>query len=120
MSTCPECNHPSHADNECVVTVGYDAMNGDHECGCPGVTEIARREEIRAAEYPADQGHRFTITMTSRGSSKVVGDEHHTDSEWESDPWTVTVRAWNLRDALVKASQVPFAVWAGDRTADDE
>ena len=86
---------------------------------CP-VKDCGWIEPEPEQECPADEGHRFTISFTSRGSSKVVGETHHTDSELESEPWAVTVRAWNLRDALVKASAVPLAVWAGDRSADDE
>lgn len=33
---CPRCEHPAHDPNDCDATVGYDHLNGDHECGCPG------------------------------------------------------------------------------------
>lgn len=32
--TCPSCGHPEHADSACEVVVGYDHLNGDHDCGC--------------------------------------------------------------------------------------
>lgn len=32
---CTSCGHPAH-DEECLEITGYDHMNGDHECGCPG------------------------------------------------------------------------------------
>ena len=32
---CRGCDHAPHED-ECEEVVGYDHMNGDHECGCPG------------------------------------------------------------------------------------
>lgn len=46
-----------------------------------------------------DDGHLFTFSVTSRMSSKVVGDAHHRDADWESDPWTLKVRAWSLPEA---------------------
>lgn len=33
---CPKCAHPHHIDTDCGVEVGYDHLNGTHECGCPG------------------------------------------------------------------------------------
>ena len=33
---CSGCSHPKHGDTECGEITGYDHMNGDHECGCPG------------------------------------------------------------------------------------
>lgn len=34
--TCADCGHPWHSDTDCGEVVGYDHLNGDHECGCPG------------------------------------------------------------------------------------
>lgn len=31
---CPGCGHALHPSEECEVVVGYDHLNGDHECGC--------------------------------------------------------------------------------------
>lgn len=33
---CASCSHPAHADVECEEITGYDHLNGDHNCGCPG------------------------------------------------------------------------------------
>lgn len=33
-STCHACEHPAHGDTDCGVSVGYDHINGHHECGC--------------------------------------------------------------------------------------
>ena len=34
--SCYWCGHASHEGDECGAVTGYDHMNGDHECGCPG------------------------------------------------------------------------------------
>jgi hypothetical protein len=34
--TCEFCGHAFHHEDECEEVTGYDHMNGDHECGCPG------------------------------------------------------------------------------------
>lgn len=61
-----------------------------------------------------DDGHTFRITFDSRGSYSVVGDEHHTDApDFHGVPHVVEVRAWNLRDALRKAANLPFDVLMG-------
>jgi len=72
-------------------------------------------------EDPADSpedGHRFTFTVTSRGSYSVVGEPGHTDSGWESEPWTLAVRAWSLPAALREASRRPLAAWARPEPAE--
>lgn len=82
--------------------------------------DIDRDEQIKAnwAEHQAmlddpDQGHTFEITVQSRGSHKVVGDEHHTDSkEFYGDPWTIRARGWSLSEALKRAAEIPFHIWA--------
>lgn len=60
-----------------------------------------------------ESGHTFRVSVTARSSFGVVGGEGHADAEdFTGPPWTVDVRAWNLADALRRASVVPFAVWA--------
>lgn len=63
--------------------------------------------------YPADEGHRFRISVALAGSSKVVGEEHHHDTEFDPDaePMCIEVRAWNLSEALDKARRVPLDAW---------
>lgn len=39
---CDLCGHALHGDSECGEAVGYDHLNGDHECGCPGVPDPER------------------------------------------------------------------------------
>jgi len=108
MSACPECNHPAHADDECVAIVGYDHLNGDHECGCPGST--------RDEEHPADEGHRFTIAMTSRGSSKVVGEAHHTSRVTEPFTWTDEQMAGIWARAKAQAERLALQAEPDHRT----
>lgn len=55
-----------------------------------------------------DDGHTFTIAVSLRGSGRVVGDPHDTDSTHFDDMVAVSVRAWNLRDALLKAAELPL------------
>jgi hypothetical protein len=33
---CDMCEHAEHPDGDCGAVTGYDHLNGDHECGCPG------------------------------------------------------------------------------------
>jgi hypothetical protein len=42
---CDLCGHAKHDDAECGEVVGYDHLNGDHECGCPG-SEVPFTVEI--------------------------------------------------------------------------
>lgn len=70
-------------------------------------------------ENDPNAGHRFKISVQSAGSSSVVGDTDHSDDAdgFGSDipPLEVTVRAWNLRDALLLSLGVPLDVWAEGR-----
>lgn len=60
----------------------------------------------------ADQGHTFEISIRSRGSYIVQGDEHHRDEpDFSGEPYVVQIRAWSLKEALEKAVDVPFEVW---------
>jgi hypothetical protein len=36
VGDCPMCDHANHRQDECEVVVGYDHLNGNHECGCAG------------------------------------------------------------------------------------
>lgn len=55
-----------------------------------------------------DDGHTFSIAVSLRGSSVVVGDAHHHDSPDFTELLAVSVRAWNLRDALLQAAALPL------------
>ena len=58
-----------------------------------------------------DRGHTFRLSVTSRMSSKVVGDEHHTDADWFSPPIVAEVRAWDLPAALRFAAGFGLTDW---------
>lgn len=58
-----------------------------------------------------DDGHTFRLTVSSRGSYSVVGDEHPTDALDFGTPWAMDVRAWNLPAALAKAAEKPLDAW---------
>jgi hypothetical protein len=42
---CEMCQHAAHSGGDCEVIVGYDHMNGDHECGCPGPDEETSNDD---------------------------------------------------------------------------
>jgi len=66
-------------------------------------------------------GHQFTITFTSIMHSSIVGEgpESHQDSEWASEPASVTVRANDLSTALHKAAALPLSAWFPEEGDDD-
>lgn len=53
MADCGICKH-THVD-VCEESVGYDHLNGFHECGCPGLDTLL----FDAWEEGFDAGHRF-------------------------------------------------------------
>lgn len=50
------------------------------------------------------EGHHFTITVRLRGD----------EANWSEKLVTQEVRAWNLRDALTAAAELPLAKWFED------
>lgn len=71
---------------------------------------IAERHD--GQEVEADLGHTWRLTVESRASSAVVGDQHHHDApEFTPLGRAVEVRAWNLRQALTAAAALPLQVW---------
>lgn len=65
-----------------------------------------------ADEQTPNDGHTFRITFDSRGSSKVRGEREYTDAPaYSGYERTIEVRAWNLRDALMKAAVMPLDRW---------
>lgn len=59
-----------------------------------------------------ESGHTFRVSVESRGSYAVAGVEGHTDAEDFSGPvMTVEVRAWDLPEAVRRASNYPLSVW---------
>lgn len=53
-------------------------------------------------------------------SSKVVGDPQYRDADWESDPWTIEVRAWSLPEAVYKVANLPLSAWTPPQEDDPD
>lgn len=68
-----------------------------------------------------EDGHTFRIEAVSRSSYRV-GNGPHTDADWfAEEPFTIEVRAWNLKDALKLAAEQPLYAWRlGERRLDIE
>lgn len=93
MTDCKVCGHPEHPSDGCPTTVGYDHLNGDHECPCSGpVTAIDLIQQLvdSIQEYPeyvdspllvTDQyGKEYTLTGTDiQGDLWLVIDNDATD-----------------------------------------
>jgi hypothetical protein len=78
---------------------------------------LGKAQAAELAEKGHDCGHEFTITVASRGhSSGVVGEEPpiHSDANYTDTMEPVTVRAHNLRDALLLAAAEPLSSWFPD------
>ena len=45
---CGACGHAFHHDDECEEVIGYDHLNGPHECGCPGLDNVLADALARA------------------------------------------------------------------------
>jgi len=71
--------------------------------------QAARYED--PVEVEADAGHTWRIAVELRGSSSVVGDEHHRDAPTFDRLEVVEVRAWNLRAALAAAAALPLSAY---------
>lgn len=94
---------------------------GRDDIGCGVVTEaVGGGTQSRWVCRIADTGHTFRFVVTSRMSSKVVGDEHHADSDHFGPALSLDVRAWSLPAALRKALAVPLSEWRHDGDADDD
>lgn len=74
-----------------------------------GITRLLPATDV--VGVPADKGHTFRLSVSSRMSSKVVGDLHHSDANWWSEPWLLEVRAWGLAAALEAAAALPLVAW---------
>ncbi|WP_291378882.1 hypothetical protein [Demequina sp.] len=78
-------------------------------------TELAPTVRLESAGPEA--GHTFEVSVRSRPSANVVGEPKH-DADWFSEPDVLRVRAWNRRDALRMAAQVPMPDWVPTDTQD--
>lgn len=67
-----------------------------------------------------EEGHTFRFEVSSRMSSRVIGDPEHHDADWFGPPHVLHVRAWSLPAAAHKAAELPFAAWSMWEPAEDE
>ena len=64
-------------------------------------------------------GHQFTIRVSIVGHSGISGEgpESHIDANYADELQPVTVRASNLREALLKATELPLSAWLDEEKA---
>lgn len=79
---------------------------------------IKRAVAAEKAETGHECGHRFEISI--RSSLHTSGPGEHTDADWFGDSGPVTVRAHNLRDALLIAATLPLNDWMPDEDDGDD
>lgn len=77
---------------------------------------LARAQKAERAEKGHECGHRFEISV--RSSTHLSGPGEHTDADYSDGLKPVTVRAHNLRDALLVAATLPLSDWFEDEDAD--
>jgi hypothetical protein len=71
---------------------------------------ITRAKKAERATYPDHEcGHRWEISV--RSTLHISGVGEHVDADWADDNRPVTVRAHNLRDALLIAATLPLSDW---------
>lgn len=70
---------------------------------------IAKARAAEQAEKGHECGHRFEITVQS--STHISGPGDHSDADCFGNLRPVTVRAHNLRDALLIAATLPLNDW---------
>lgn len=63
-----------------------------------------------------DQGHTFRFSLSMRGSARVGDGPYEDAPSFHPTHKVVEVRAWNLREALEKASALPLAAWFPEET----
>lgn len=73
---------------------------------------ITRAQKAGRDETGHDCGHSFTITV--RSSTHISGPGEHVDANYDDGMEPVTVRAHNLRDALLIAATLPLSDWFED------
>ena len=62
-------------------------------------------------EGPAD-GHTFRVVFDIKPSYRIQDDDEYRDAEdFDQPQMSIDVRAWNLRDALLKAAELPLKDW---------
>lgn len=74
---------------------------------CREFIRRALRAEVQDKGHEC--GHQFEITV--RSTLHASGPGEHTDANWSTVTKPVTVRAHNLRDALLVAATQPLGSW---------
>jgi hypothetical protein len=69
--------------------------------------------------FPED-GHQFHFSVRPQGSYRITGETGYADSGEIGEPFRITVRAWNLRDACLVAAQAAMADWAHINEDEDD
>jgi hypothetical protein len=65
----------------------------------------------RTGGRPED-GHQFHFSVCVQGAHRGADGLYHDESEpVEYEPFTLTVRAWNLAAACRRAAETPLAEW---------
>jgi hypothetical protein len=62
-----------HGDTDCGEVVGYDHLNGDHECGCDGGASDAAVVQAVNAVQPSKPCKHCGVPVVPRGDSWVHG-----------------------------------------------
>lgn len=79
---------------------------------------LTRAKKADLAETGHDCGHRFEVIV--RSSTHASGPGEHSDADYSDDMKPVTVRAHNLRDALLLAAALPLTEWFEQEVPADE
>lgn len=93
----------------------WSSLDGAFQGACKPF--IAKAQQAERDEKGHDCGHEWTVTIESRAhSSGIYGepDSPHSDANWTDNSGPVTVRAHNLRDALLVAAALPLDDWFPD------
>lgn len=94
-------------------------------CACPCHTPGMHVEHVApcclsAQEEGPAAGHTFRITVLCRGAYGITGDPKRYDEKEFDDGFMlpVEVRAWSLKQALLKAADLPFGTWFPEEVMD--
>lgn len=77
---------------------------------------LTRAQTAEQQEKGHECGHRFEVTV--RSSLHISGPGEHIDADYFDGMKPVTVRAHNLRDALLVAASLPLSDWFEDAGVD--
>jgi len=86
-AVCGFCGHPFHHEDQCEEITGYDHMNGDHECGCPG-TPPGRDELaylVEGVDYRQDTPHEIADRVIAGGWAEARVVLSRLADEFEAD-----------------------------------